>query len=77
MSHSVVPDVVWPFAKPLHFVMPSPSQARASMRTVMEAWLGAHQQKGLDPPKCQVWGQGLLDGPGQKLGGSVMRKRVH
>lgn len=39
MPHSVVPDVAWPFAKSLHFVMPSPSQARPSMRTVLEAWL--------------------------------------
>lgn len=35
----------------------------------------AHQQKELVPAKCQLWGQGLLDRPGEKeAGGSLMRE---
>lgn len=44
MSHAVVPDVAWLFAKPLTFVTPSPPQTEPSMRIVLEVRL-VHSDK--------------------------------
>lgn len=66
MTHSVVTHIAWPFAKPFCYAKPSPAWAKHGDSTISMA--SACQQKGFLPGKCSVWGQGLLQRPGEKLG---------